>query len=160
MNNFLSAILKLFLIGVVAVPIFFLYSMSTNSHKEMDTRTALIERAKKDKSLAISVTPTQISDLYDSNKFAVDEKYENKLVSISGVIANLTKVLSTPVIELDGEGSGLIAAIVEKRIYMDFDGNEAEVQSLFAKLSIGKRIRLLCFGAGGAHFRCYPNSVY
>jgi hypothetical protein len=160
MNSFLSAILKIIIIGLIAFPIFFMFVVSSNSDKEEDTKKLLIERAKKDKNLAISATPSQISDLYDANEFAVDEKYKGKLVAISGTVANLTKVLSTPVIEIDAESSGLVAAIVGKRLYMDFNGDEQLIQSKFSKIPIGSKIRLLCFGSGGVHFRCYSNSIY
>jgi tRNA_anti-like len=160
MNSFLSAILKIIIIGLIAFPIFFIFVVSSNSDKEEDTKKLLIERAKKDKNLAISATPSQISDLYDANEFAVDEKYKGKLVSISGNVKNLTTVLSTPVLEIDAEGSGLVAAIVQKRLYMDFNGDDAALRSLFAKISVGTKIRLLCFGSGGVHFKCYSNSVY
>lgn len=160
MNSLLSAILKLVMIGVIGLPLFLIFVVNSNSDKEEKTKTSLIDQAKKNKTLALSATPTQISDLYDENPFAVDEKYKGKLVSISGTVTNLTKVLSTPVIEIDAEGSGLVAAIVGKRLYMDFNGDEKLIQSKFSKIAIGNKIRLLCFGSGGVHFKCYSNSIY
>lgn len=160
MNKLLSAILKIMMIGMIGLPLFLMFAVSSNSEKEEKSKNSLIDRAKKDKTLAISATPTEISDLYDENKFAVDEKYKGKLVAISGTVANLTQVLSTPVIEIDAEGSGLVAAIVGKRLYMDFSGDEKLIQAKFSKISIGSKIRFLCFGSGGVHFSCHSNSIY
>ncbi len=158
MNNFLSAIFKLIFLGVIIVPILVMCTISKKLDNEEQVDSTLIDRAKINRSLYITVTPTQITDLYEENKFAVDERFEGKLVSISGTIRALTKVLSTPVMELDGEGSQV--TFFPSRLYLDFSGDDAKIHSIFAKVRVGQAIRALCFGSGGVHFRCYSNSLH
>lgn len=53
---------------------------------------------------ALPVTASQLMRDYEANEIAADAKYKNKLVNVSGTIANIGKdILDTPYVSLDAD---------------------------------------------------------
>lgn len=157
MFKIIGRIIKWAFLCIVILTVIVIYQMSEEAGKKKESAFNLIERAKTDSNLAIKATPFEIWSLDKQNKFAGDEKYKDKLISVKGQIKDIDAVFSTPVLELDASSNLLN---IYATLYLDFEGDQKELSAILSKLARAQSIRVLCYGKGGLRLKCYSNSFY
>ncbi len=157
MLKFLATIIKWTFLSVAVLTGIFIYQMSEENSNKKESSINLIERAKKDSTLALKAAPSEIWSLYKQNIFAGDEKYKDKLINIQGEVKNIDAVFSTPVIELDAATN---IVNLYATVYLHFDGDKKILNSILSKIGRGQKVRLLCYGNGDSRLTCYKNSFY